>query len=182
MRNRSSTATSSSVLTAAAPHAMSRVRVLLMLLLSARWPPTVRCPAVAQALPGRNWLDSVPLAAPCSRQRKPDRTCRTRSGQQVGSSPPSPKAIERLRRGLIHVLEHGTPGQRKAIIEANIAEIKIDGTCLRTRLHDPNRQRRRADRNLGRPLPTQLSFAQWCELWASGLGEVDQVGDVVGRV
>jgi site-specific DNA recombinase len=37
------------------------------------------------------------------------------------------QAPDALRRTLTHVFTHGTPGQRKAIIEANIAEITIDG-------------------------------------------------------
>jgi hypothetical protein len=45
-------------------------------------------------------------------------------------APPDPTAIEQLRRHLADVLTHGTPGQRKAIIETHIAEIKIDGTRL----------------------------------------------------
>jgi len=44
--------------------------------------------------------------------------------------PPSLSAIEQLRRDLAHVLANGTPGQRKAIIETHIAEIKIEGTNL----------------------------------------------------
>ncbi len=43
---------------------------------------------------------------------------------------PSPKAIERLRRELADVLQHGTPGQRKAVIENHVAEIKIQGSTL----------------------------------------------------
>jgi len=45
-------------------------------------------------------------------------------------SPPSPAAIEQLRRDLAHIVATGTPGQRKAIIETHIAEIKIEGTNL----------------------------------------------------
>jgi len=45
-------------------------------------------------------------------------------------APPDPAAIEHLRQHLADVLTHGTPGQRKAIIETHIAEIKIDGTRL----------------------------------------------------
>lgn len=44
--------------------------------------------------------------------------------------PPSPKAVERLRQDLVHVLTQRTPGQRKAVIESHIAEIKIDGDRL----------------------------------------------------
>ncbi len=43
---------------------------------------------------------------------------------------PSPKAIERLHRDLAHVLSNGTPGQRKAVIETHVAEIKIQGSAL----------------------------------------------------
>ncbi|GHJ45280.1 hypothetical protein Cs7R123_26220 [Catellatospora sp. TT07R-123] len=43
---------------------------------------------------------------------------------------PSPKAIERLRQELADVLHHGTPGQRKAVIETHVAEIKIQGSTL----------------------------------------------------
>ncbi|WP_201850667.1 zinc ribbon domain-containing protein [Myceligenerans indicum] len=43
---------------------------------------------------------------------------------------PSPTAIERLRQDLAYVLRHGTPGQRKAVIEAHVAEIKIQGSTL----------------------------------------------------
>ncbi|WP_018253865.1 recombinase family protein [Salinispora mooreana] len=43
---------------------------------------------------------------------------------------PSQKAIDQLRRDLAHVFRHGTPGQRKALIEANIAEIHFDGDKL----------------------------------------------------
>jgi site-specific DNA recombinase len=45
-------------------------------------------------------------------------------------NPPDPAAIEHLRRHLAEVLTHGTPGQRKAIIETHVAEIKIEGTRL----------------------------------------------------
>jgi site-specific DNA recombinase len=38
--------------------------------------------------------------------------------------------MDRLRRDLAEVLQHGTPGQRKAVIENHIAEIKIQGTLL----------------------------------------------------
>ncbi len=44
--------------------------------------------------------------------------------------PPSPRAVQRLRQDLAHVLTHGTPGQRKAVIESHIAEIKIAGDKL----------------------------------------------------
>jgi hypothetical protein len=40
---------------------------------------------------------------------------------------PSEKAITDLRRSLSHVFKHGTPGQRKAVIELNVAEITVDG-------------------------------------------------------
>jgi site-specific DNA recombinase len=40
---------------------------------------------------------------------------------------PSQQAIDAIRRNLVHVLRHGTPGQRKAAIETGVAEIKIDG-------------------------------------------------------
>ncbi|WP_254548655.1 hypothetical protein [Catellatospora tritici] len=43
---------------------------------------------------------------------------------------PSQKAIDRLRRDLAHVFRHGTPGQRKALIEANVAEIQFQGNRL----------------------------------------------------
>ncbi|MEV6969256.1 recombinase family protein [Hamadaea sp. NPDC051192] len=43
---------------------------------------------------------------------------------------PSQQAIDQLRRDLAHVFRHGTPGQRKALIEANIAEIHFDGDQL----------------------------------------------------
>jgi hypothetical protein len=45
-------------------------------------------------------------------------------------NPPGPAAIAHLRRHLAEVLTHGTPGQRKAIIETHVAEIRIDGTRL----------------------------------------------------
>ena len=44
--------------------------------------------------------------------------------------PPDPAAIAHLRRHIAEVLTHGTPGQRKAIIETHVAEIRIDGTRL----------------------------------------------------
>jgi site-specific DNA recombinase len=44
--------------------------------------------------------------------------------------PPSVDAMSQLRRTLADVLQHGTPGQRKAIIETHIAEIKIRGALL----------------------------------------------------
>ena len=44
--------------------------------------------------------------------------------------PPSADAISQLRRTLANVLQHGTPGQRKAIIETHIGEIKIQGALL----------------------------------------------------
>jgi site-specific DNA recombinase len=43
---------------------------------------------------------------------------------------PSVEAIERVRRDLVQVLTHGTPGQRKAVIESHVHEIKIDGEML----------------------------------------------------
>jgi site-specific DNA recombinase len=43
---------------------------------------------------------------------------------------PSQKAVDQLRRDLAHVFRHGTPGQRKALIEANIAEIHFEGDRL----------------------------------------------------
>lgn len=43
---------------------------------------------------------------------------------------PSQQAIDKLRGILTHVLQHGTPGQRKALIEENIAEIQFKGTQL----------------------------------------------------
>jgi len=43
---------------------------------------------------------------------------------------PSPQAIERLQRQLAHVLRHGTHGQKKAVIEAHVAEIKIEESQL----------------------------------------------------
>ena len=43
---------------------------------------------------------------------------------------PSPQAIERVRRDLAHVIAHGTPGQRKALIETHIAKITIEGEEL----------------------------------------------------
>ena len=45
-------------------------------------------------------------------------------------NPPDPAAIAHLRRHLADVLTHGTPGQRKAIIETHVAEIRIDETRL----------------------------------------------------
>jgi hypothetical protein len=52
--------------------------------------------------------------------------------EMINSQPRSPSAdaISQLRRTLAHVLQHGTPGQRKAIIETHIAEIKIQGALL----------------------------------------------------
>jgi site-specific DNA recombinase len=44
--------------------------------------------------------------------------------------PPNAQAIEQLRRELGQVLAHGTPGQRKAVIEEHVAEIKIQGDQL----------------------------------------------------
>lgn len=44
--------------------------------------------------------------------------------------PPNAQAIEQLRRELGQVLAHGTPGQRKAVIEEHVAEIKIQGSLL----------------------------------------------------
>jgi site-specific DNA recombinase len=44
--------------------------------------------------------------------------------------PPSTEEIEELRRTLAHILTQGTPGQRKAIIEEHVAEIKIQGAQL----------------------------------------------------
>ena len=43
---------------------------------------------------------------------------------------PSLDAIDQLRRNLAHVFDHGTPGQRKAIIGTHVAEIQIQGTQL----------------------------------------------------
>ena len=40
---------------------------------------------------------------------------------------PSEGSIRDLRRSLAHVFKHGKPGQRKAVIEINVAEIMIDG-------------------------------------------------------
>jgi site-specific DNA recombinase len=39
--------------------------------------------------------------------------------------PPSAAAINQLPRDLVHVFNHGTPGQREAIIGTHIAEVKI---------------------------------------------------------
>ncbi|HZM77166.1 MAG TPA: recombinase family protein [Candidatus Limnocylindrales bacterium] len=53
--------------------------------------------------------------------------------RQAGSDVPrvpSVKAIERLRRDLVEVLKQGTAGQRKAVIESHVHEIKIDGQTL----------------------------------------------------
>ncbi|GAA4158982.1 hypothetical protein GCM10022251_34710 [Phytohabitans flavus] len=44
--------------------------------------------------------------------------------------PPSAQAIKQLRRQLGQVLAHGTAGQRKAVIEEHIAEVKIQGEQL----------------------------------------------------
>ncbi|HEU5111597.1 MAG TPA: recombinase family protein, partial [Micromonosporaceae bacterium] len=41
-------------------------------------------------------------------------------------APPSQHEIDTIRASLAHILRHGTPGQRKAAIEASIAEIKIE--------------------------------------------------------
>ena len=41
-----------------------------------------------------------------------------------------PRAIRRLRDNLATAFVHGTPGQRKAIIETHVSEIKIDGDRL----------------------------------------------------
>jgi hypothetical protein len=43
---------------------------------------------------------------------------------------PSPAAIRRLRDNLAAVLTNGTPGQRKAIIETHVAEIRIEDDHL----------------------------------------------------
>ncbi|MEU8078773.1 recombinase family protein [Catellatospora citrea] len=43
---------------------------------------------------------------------------------------PSQLAVDQLRRNLAHVFRHGTPGQRKAIVETHIVEIRIDGDQL----------------------------------------------------
>jgi site-specific DNA recombinase len=43
---------------------------------------------------------------------------------------PQGPAIEQVRRDLAHVLDHGTPGHRKAIIETHIAGIKIEDDQL----------------------------------------------------
>jgi hypothetical protein len=50
----------------------------------------------------------------------------------IGYQPkaPSVDAIARLRQDLAKVLDHGTPGQRKAVMKTHIAEIKIQGTHL----------------------------------------------------
>jgi site-specific DNA recombinase len=43
---------------------------------------------------------------------------------------PSAKAVTQIRRALKHVFAHGTAAQRKAMIEATVAEIKFEGTSL----------------------------------------------------
>jgi len=43
---------------------------------------------------------------------------------------PSRQAIDTLRSDLAHVVHHGTPGQRKALIEENVAEIQFEGDRL----------------------------------------------------
>jgi site-specific DNA recombinase len=48
----------------------------------------------------------------------------------VAPAAPSSEASRRLRDNLAAVLENGTPGQRKAIIESHIAEIKIEDARL----------------------------------------------------
>jgi site-specific DNA recombinase len=49
---------------------------------------------------------------------------------QTPPAPPSPHAIAALREHLADVIAHGTPGQRKALIETHIAEITLDGDTL----------------------------------------------------
>jgi site-specific DNA recombinase len=44
--------------------------------------------------------------------------------------PPDPQTIDKIRASLAHVFAHGTPGQRKAAIEASVAEIKIEDDKL----------------------------------------------------
>jgi hypothetical protein len=46
------------------------------------------------------------------------------------ASPPSVIAIAHLRDNLAHLITHGAPGQRKALIETHIAEITIQGDTL----------------------------------------------------
>ncbi|HZM84511.1 MAG TPA: proton-conducting transporter membrane subunit [Candidatus Limnocylindrales bacterium] len=43
---------------------------------------------------------------------------------------PSEDAIVELRQTLTQVFRHGTPGQRKAVIEINVAEVTIDGNQI----------------------------------------------------
>ena len=43
---------------------------------------------------------------------------------------PSAKAVAQIRRALKHVFAHGTAAQRKAMIEATVAEIRFEGTSL----------------------------------------------------
>jgi site-specific DNA recombinase len=73
-----------------------------------------------------------------------------------GPQPPSPQAIQQLRDHLADVLDHGTPGQRKAIIETHVAEIKIEGHRLipifRVPIDDG-----RTDETAG-PTPTPTTF------------------------
>lgn len=49
---------------------------------------------------------------------------------QTPPAPPSPQAIAALRERLAEVITHGTPGQRKALIETHIAEITLDRDTL----------------------------------------------------
>ncbi|MDQ1247930.1 MAG: site-specific recombinase [Actinomycetota bacterium] len=43
---------------------------------------------------------------------------------------PTPANITQLHDDIIHVITHGTPGQRKALIETHIATIRIEGDTL----------------------------------------------------
>jgi site-specific DNA recombinase len=68
--------------------------------------------------------------------------------------PPSPAAINQLRRDLAHILGHGTPGQRKAIIGTHVAEIQIQGTQLIPIFKIPTDETGPADPRLTPPFRT----------------------------
>ena len=76
--------------------------------------------------------------------------------------PPSPEAVDQLRRDLAHVLDHGTPGQ-EAKIGTHVAEIQIQGIQLIPIYRDP------PPTKTGQPEPRLTPpFRAIPMLWAAG--------------
>jgi hypothetical protein len=84
----------------------------------------------------------------------------------IGDEParPRPATIERLGAYLHDILDAGTPAQRKAAIEALIAEIRIteEGLIPVFRIPGPAPSQEKP----AQPAPARSRFAQWFDRWA----------------